>query len=439
MATEYKLSYTASEINEKLGKIDKNETVIAEISRTIEDLEQNGTGSGNSGSGLTADLKASMKKYFTDMQTLFTQVAYKTDSNLSLTMIADAQAVVTALDSNGESGGDDTGGGEDSGDTGDTEKTLSSIEATYTGGNVAVSTALTDLTGIVVIATYSDGSTQVVTGYTLSGVIVEGNNTITVTYEGKTATFTVTGYVASTDEEWTVVCEIGENYETGYVKYDTGEVDASQTTYNASDFIEIPDGATSFSRDTTDTSILGVAWYDSEKTFICSSYGTTYQGNTQYGGGYSDDEGKVWIVIPSTAKYCKVTWKASNTYTSLTFKHNLLLNENVTPVYNKIYYYTTDPTNADNSVLNDDYLNCEGMAYAQIRPVLRRVIKFYDENHADVSTVSIANNLGNNVVIPDGAKYIKFSTPIKHNTNSNQISYDGYGLIMFTETELTEW
>lgn len=73
------------------------------------------------------------------------------------------------------------------------EVTLTSISATYNGGDVAVGTALTALTGIVVTATYSDGSTATVTGYTLSGEIAEGSNTITVTYEGKTATFTVTG------------------------------------------------------------------------------------------------------------------------------------------------------------------------------------------------------------------------------------------------------
>lgn len=73
------------------------------------------------------------------------------------------------------------------------EVTLSSISATYTGGNVAVGTAVTALTGITVTAHYSDGSTEPVTGYTLSGEIVEGSNTITVSYGGKTTTFTVTG------------------------------------------------------------------------------------------------------------------------------------------------------------------------------------------------------------------------------------------------------
>lgn len=71
--------------------------------------------------------------------------------------------------------------------------TLTSISATYTGGDVAVGTALTDLTGITVTGTYSDGSTSEITGYTLSGEISEGSNTITVSYGGKTTTITVTG------------------------------------------------------------------------------------------------------------------------------------------------------------------------------------------------------------------------------------------------------
>lgn len=75
--------------------------------------------------------------------------------------------------------------------------TLQSISATYTGGDVAVRTALTDLTGITVTATYSDGSTENVTGYSLSGEILEGENTITVSYGGLTTTFAVVGIVES--------------------------------------------------------------------------------------------------------------------------------------------------------------------------------------------------------------------------------------------------
>lgn len=79
------------------------------------------------------------------------------------------------------------------GDSGNTEATLTGISATYTGGDVATGTAVTALKGITVKAHYSDGTTKTVTGYTLSGEILEGTNTITVSYEGKKTTFTVTG------------------------------------------------------------------------------------------------------------------------------------------------------------------------------------------------------------------------------------------------------
>lgn len=71
--------------------------------------------------------------------------------------------------------------------------TLTSISATYSGGNVPIGTAVADLTGVSVVASYSDGSTKNVTGYTLTGTISAGKNTVTVTYEGKKATFSVTG------------------------------------------------------------------------------------------------------------------------------------------------------------------------------------------------------------------------------------------------------
>lgn len=71
--------------------------------------------------------------------------------------------------------------------------TLTSISATYTGGEVATGIDLSALTGITVTGTYSDGTTKTVTDYTLSGEILEGENTITVSYGGKTTTFTVMG------------------------------------------------------------------------------------------------------------------------------------------------------------------------------------------------------------------------------------------------------
>lgn len=408
--------------------------IVGKLSEDIADLKENGTGG-----GLTSDLKTALTKYFTDMQTVFTQIAYGTDNNMSLSMIANAQAVVTALESNGEVEPDNP----DIPDTPDEPdvptKTLSSISATYTGDNVPVGTAVTDLTGIVVIATYSDGSTSVVNDYKLSGEIVEGNNTITVSYGGITTTFTVVGYVESADEEWVVTCEIGDNYTLGTIDITGGTGgDVENEEWYRSDYIEVPEGTTSFTYITSYTGKY-VAWYDADKKYIGNGWAGSYSGNTTYGGGYTDENGDIWNVVPSEARYCRVSWKSKYTSTSVKFKHNTLLNENVKPVCDKVYYYNVDSTISDVSIYNVDYLNCEGMIYAQLRPVHRRKIEFYDADHSVVSTINPTNNLGNNVIIPEGAKYMRFSTVPKVTLTGGNTTYTGYGLIKFTETELTEW
>ena len=77
-----------------------------------------------------------------------------------------------------------------------------------------------DTTGLTLTATYSDGSTVSVTsGYTVSGFTsaTAGEKTVTVTYEGKTATFTVTVNEATTDEElYTYTITGGAATITGY-------------------------------------------------------------------------------------------------------------------------------------------------------------------------------------------------------------------------------
>lgn len=71
---------------------------------------------------------------------------------------------------------------------------LVSISAVYTqSGTVYDTDSLDSLKDdLVVTATYDDSSTAVVTDYTLSGTLTEGTSTITVTYQGKFTTFTVT-------------------------------------------------------------------------------------------------------------------------------------------------------------------------------------------------------------------------------------------------------
>lgn len=83
-------------------------------------------------------------------------------------------------------------------------RTLSSISAVFTQGqNVIYDTDSLDTLKqyLTVTALYSDSSTEVVTTYTLSGVLAVGTSTITVSYGGETTTFdvTVTHYVPKSD------------------------------------------------------------------------------------------------------------------------------------------------------------------------------------------------------------------------------------------------
>lgn len=143
---------------------EQNIDIIEQILRSIVELE-------NSAGGISATARELLI-------TVLRNGVYISDQSANITDLE------TALGGSGESGGE-------------TEKTLISISATYSGGDVAVGTAVTDLTGIVVTAIYSDGSTATVIDYTMSGEIAEGENTITVTYEGMTTTFTVTGIAES--------------------------------------------------------------------------------------------------------------------------------------------------------------------------------------------------------------------------------------------------
>ena len=73
--------------------------------------------------------------------------------------------------------------------------TVTSISAEFTQGqNVIYDTDILDTLRqyLVVTANYSDGTSAIVTTYSLSGTLTEGTSTITVTYGEQTDTFTVT-------------------------------------------------------------------------------------------------------------------------------------------------------------------------------------------------------------------------------------------------------
>ncbi len=68
------------------------------------------------------------------------------------------------------------------------------ITAQYTGGEVPAG-IFAAYGNLIVTAHYTDGTSERISGYTLSNNrIVKGNNTLTVIYEGRTADFSVTGY-----------------------------------------------------------------------------------------------------------------------------------------------------------------------------------------------------------------------------------------------------
>lgn len=71
--------------------------------------------------------------------------------------------------------------------------TLTSITCVYTQSGVVYDTDTLDSlkSDLVVTAHYDNGTSQVVATYTLSGTLAEGTSTITVSYGGKTTTFTV--------------------------------------------------------------------------------------------------------------------------------------------------------------------------------------------------------------------------------------------------------
>ena len=80
--------------------------------------------------------------------------------------------------------------------SGGSTKTLISISAVYTQGGTVYDNATLDSlkTDLVVTAHYSDSSSTTLssTDYALSGTLTVGASTVTVSYEGKTTTFTVT-------------------------------------------------------------------------------------------------------------------------------------------------------------------------------------------------------------------------------------------------------
>lgn len=114
--------------------------------------------------------------------------------------------------------------------TDETPATLLSISAVFNQGS-AVVYDIDDLDSLrqylTVTAHYDDSTTGAVTNYTLSGTLTEGTSTITVSYGGKIATFTVT----VTDAGNAIYILRSPFVSTGTEKIDTGVKFESGNTY----------------------------------------------------------------------------------------------------------------------------------------------------------------------------------------------------------------
>ena len=175
-----------------------------------------------------------------------------------------------------------------------------------------------DTNGLVVTATYSDGSTKVVSGYTLSGFSsrVAGTVTVTVTFEGKSASFTVTikeapTIVTITGIEVTtkptkVTYEIGEALDT------TGMVVKAVKSNGTSEEVTgwKVDG---FSSETAGEKTVGVTWKDAANNEYITTFKVTVLAapvlesikvdatNAKTTYNYNEELDKTGVVV--TAKY----------------------------------------------------------------------------------------------------------------------------------------
>lgn len=199
------------------------------------------------------------------------------------------------------------------------EATLTGISAAYTGGDVAAGTALGALTGITVTGNYSDGTTQKITNYTLAGTVAAGSNTITVSYEGFTATFTVVGIAAEEGPE--IIVPAAEN---AFVtaSFDiastivTNGVASSNASWEATDYIEIPEGCEYVMWRTASAAAYRGAFFDADKAYIRNITDATAIGAAK----------QVRDLIPDNAKYIRLSTTTSNGLDSveLSFGNNFV-------------------------------------------------------------------------------------------------------------------
>lgn len=157
---------------------------ISDLKSQISDIEEQIEG--GTGTGMSADFKVALDSFMTAMLTLADNVAYDDDTSGD-SIYTDIETAKNAVHSAMYPPAD-----------------LTSISAVYTpSGTVYANDSLDDLkSDLVVTAHYSDGNSNTVTDYVLTGNLTVGTSVITVTYGGKTTNFSVTVEPAHPLYQW---------------------------------------------------------------------------------------------------------------------------------------------------------------------------------------------------------------------------------------------
>lgn len=404
-------STDVSELQRQIGNLAHLETknksnLVSAINEAAKSGGGTGSDSGQNGNGLSAEASALLI-------TILRNGVYSTDQSANITALAEALAAT-------EEEPDIPVVPDEPDEPDEPEVTLSSISATYSGGDVAVGTAMDGLTGIVVTAHYSDGSTETVTDYTLSGEIAEGKNTITVTYQGKTATFTVNGIAEPTGENngWVN----GQAYELNKVdclKLDTttGETLEAESGTMVTDFLPCL-GVSAVSYEAFDAaSILNCVLYDEEKNFIKAN-GLLQATDPTSGNIYTYLP--LYHVIPEGTAYIRFTQRSSIKHLTSVTPHKYPVLGETTECETGRWYESgavLGSLSADKGTLTVDdtqtwyvtgYCMVYGASKVHFSQSTRKIVVFYDGNKNYISGTTVNNTTA--FEIPENAVYMAASS-----------------------------
>ena len=180
---------------------------------------------------------------------------------------------------------------------------LTKITAVYTQTKTVRYTDSLDVlkSDLVVNAYYDTGAVETVSDYVLSGSLEAGTSTITVTYKGKVATFTVN--VSSVPYYGTFT---PDNFVQGYYIESDGTVTASQYGSMSETYYDIERGLLNFACGTN----FRVSIYDADKVFIRQIIFNTNSGVSTGNGTLRSRNAA--ITFRDSEKHFRLSWSSEN-------------------------------------------------------------------------------------------------------------------------------